>query len=505
MERIKILSVGENYKIIQSFRDEFQNFDEVYAITQTDFRGFHDANVMYDILLFSFNTASLKAIQELYRKAVFKNEPPILLFCDRSVNDYHVSLVPFKNKLVFKGSIEFDEFKYNISIILKKAELETKIRDFETRVTDLDGEIDTLKRELDLNRLNISKLSQTNTSLLVATFKEVTLKRKLVLELEEVRHENEMNKVNLADIVNENEAIKINMDELSATNQHLISATWRERDLKKHLKEALDDLQKSKTIVEKQAKKIEESINYSWKIQHAILPKEKLVKEDLPESFILYKPKDVVSGDFPYYLKDGGTIYFACVDCTGHGVPGAMLSIIGYLTLNDILDKHENKSPADVLNELHAKVVKTLQQDVPENDASDGMDIGLCKINLAENTLEFAGAHRSLLLIRNGKLKEYKANRLPIGGMQYKRKNGFDNHVIDIQKGDSIFVFSDGYQDQFGGPRKTKYSSLAIQEFLVAHNHLEMEQIKMSLENEFEHWRGMEKQLDDVLFIGVRF
>ncbi len=304
----------------------------------------------------------------------------------------------------------------------------------------------------------------------------------------------------------EMEMMRIMMGELEQTNGNLISATWRERDLKKQLKQAMDDLQNSKNLIEIQSKKISESINYSRRIQNAILPNEDLIKIDLPESFILYKPKDIVSGDFPYYYKDGSNIYLAAVDCTGHGVPGAMLSLIGYLTLTDVINNSKETNSAGVLTELHSKIVKTLKQDILTTEATDGMDIALCKINLATNKLQFSGAHRPLILIRDGQLTEYKAARLPIGGNQYKKNTtGYINHEIDIKNGDSIFFYSDGYQDQFGGPKKTKYSSSGIQKFLLENHHQGMNNLKESLNEEFSNWKGSEKQIDDILFIGVKF
>jgi serine phosphatase RsbU (regulator of sigma subunit) len=300
------------------------------------------------------------------------------------------------------------------------------------------------------------------------------------------------------------EVQSIMMTELEQTNSNLISATWRERDLKKILANTLSELEKSKDLIEKQNKKISESINYSRRIQNVILPDEEVIKKDLEKSFILYIPKDVVSGDFPFYLKDGEHIYLAAVDCTGHGVPGAMLSLIGNLTLKDILNDPGEKKTSCILSELHSKIVKTLKQDIEGNDTSDGMDIALCAINLADKKLRFSGAHRPLFHLRNGELLEYKGSRLPIGGTQYKKQISYADHEIDFVSGDSFFIFSDGFPDQFGGPGKEKYGPVRIQNYLLANQNLSMDELKEGLRDEFMKWKGDEKQMDDILFMGFK-
>ena len=300
------------------------------------------------------------------------------------------------------------------------------------------------------------------------------------------------------------EVQSIMMAELEQTNSNLISATWRERDLKKILANTLAELEKSKSLIEKQNKKISESINYSRRIQNVILPDDDIIKNDLPQSFILYSPKDVVSGDFPFYYKSGNIIYLAAVDCTGHGVPGAMLSLIGNLTLNDIINDSEDQAPCEILKKLHSRIVKTLKQDIKGNDTSDGMDIALCAIDLVKGKVRFSGAHRPLFHIRSNKLVEYKGTRLPIGGTQYKKEIVYADHVIDIQQGDRFFIFSDGYPDQFGGPSKLKFGPARIQDYLLANQHLSMDELKEGLRKEFMDWKGEEKQMDDILFIGFK-
>lgn len=286
-----------------------------------------------------------------------------------------------------------------------------------------------------------------------------------------------------------------NIKELEETNQHLITATWRERELKQ-------ELQKTKEIVDNQNKKILDSINYSHRIQSSIIPSKYEMKSVFSDSFILYKPKDIVSGDFPWMYSKGSYTYIAAVDCTGHGVPGAMMSIIGNLLLKDIINVNIDKKPHQILEELHKAVVKTLRQDVDENNASDGMDIALCRIDNSKREVMFSGAHRPLYQLRGKELEEYKGDKLPIGGVQYDKEITFTNHVVDVKKGDKFFMFSDGFPDQFGGPRGLKYGPKRIRRVIQEHAHFSMDEFDDLFFDEFSGWIGKGRQIDDVLMIG---
>lgn len=254
-------------------------------------------------------------------------------------------------------------------------------------------------------------------------------------------------------------------------------------------------------------RKIEDSINYAERIQSAILPDNQLIREHLPKSFILYKPRDVVSGDFPWFFKREETIYIAVVDCTGHGVPGALLSFIGYFILNNIVDHEREYSAAEVCDLLHNGVRDTLKQNREDAQGRDGMDIALVKYNPKKGEIHYAGAHRPLYFIRNGELMEYKGDRKAIGGIPLgnKPEKNFTNYVIDIQPGDKAYFFSDGLTDQLGGPEYKKYSPGRVREQLVANNSLSMEEMSQFFEKEFFTWKGEEKQIDDVLLIGIEF
>jgi len=254
-------------------------------------------------------------------------------------------------------------------------------------------------------------------------------------------------------------------------------------------------------------KKISESINYAQRIQSSILPNTNIIQEHLPQSFIFYLPRDVVSGDFPWFFKKDDILYISAVDCTGHGVPGALLSFIGYFQLNNIVDHDVNYNAGQILDQLHYGVRTTLKQDRIDADARDGMDIAFCRINLKKKELQYSGAHRPLYLLRNGELIEYKGNRKAIGGIPHRKKaeKDFINHVIEIKKGDKIFIFSDGMPDQIGGPEGRKYSPQRIRANIADNKDFTMQQYANMFTTDFKKWKGKTKQIDDVLLIGIEF
>ncbi len=254
-------------------------------------------------------------------------------------------------------------------------------------------------------------------------------------------------------------------------------------------------------------RKIEDSINYAERIQSSILPDNNLIRTHLPKSFIFYIPRDVVSGDFPWFFKRGEDIYIAVVDCTGHGVPGALLSFIGYFSLNSIVDHERKLTASEVLDMLHFGVRKTLKQDMEDAEARDGMDIAFCKINHQEKEVQYAGAHRPLYLLRDNELLEFKGDRKAIGGIPHRKKEeqNFTNHVINYKRGDRIFFFSDGLTDQLGGAEEKKYSPKRVRDVILENKDLTMEKLNAYFVEDFEKWKDNSKQIDDVLLIGIEF
>jgi len=256
--------------------------------------------------------------------------------------------------------------------------------------------------------------------------------------------------------------------------------------------------------IQNKNKKITESINYAKRIQTAILPNSRVISKALPDSFILYKPRDVVSGDFPWFVQIKDEIFIAAVDCTGHGVPGALLSLIGYFLLNDIVRSRKITEPGVILDLLDEGVTTTLRQD-EDATTKDGMDIALCKINTLTREVEYAGAHRPLYIMKNGVMEEVKGNKFPIGGGIFKNQTNFTNTKIQLGKGDSIYFSSDGFPDQFGGPEGRKFGPKKTREIIERIHKHSMSEAMRTFDQEWENWRGEQKQTDDVLLIGIKF
>ena len=247
------------------------------------------------------------------------------------------------------------------------------------------------------------------------------------------------------------------------------------------------------------------SIHYAKLIQEAILPTEGAIKQVLPESFLFYRPRDIVSGDFYWMEQSEGKILIAAVDCTGHGVPGAFMSIIGNNQLNAAVKEDELTTPGLILDRLSQGVCDTLS-DTSDEEAGikDGMDIALVSIDYEKMILEYAGAYNPLYVFRDGKLLETKGDKFPIGISIDDTLRLFTNHEFELQKGDCVYIFSDGYPDQFGGPRGKKYKYEQFRQLLFGMHKLPMAEQKTLMENDFVDWMGELVQLDDVLVIGMR-
>ncbi len=263
------------------------------------------------------------------------------------------------------------------------------------------------------------------------------------------------------------------------------------------------NIKESKAIVETQRNEILDSIDYSLHIQQSLIPSDAMFEKTLKDSFMFFRPKDIVSGDFPWLFETKKFVYFGVVDCIGHGVPGAMMSMIGILLLNSIIQNGiDNISPSEILAELHKEVVKTLKQNSKEN-SKDGMDASLCRLDYANKEILFSGAHLPLVLLRGDKLEIFKGDRFNIGGLYYQNKNIYTDHIIKLQKGDKIFIFSDGLIDQIGGVEKKKWMTSNFKEFILENKDISMSDFKQKVSSKFDEFKGNCKQIDDVLLIGV--
>jgi serine phosphatase RsbU (regulator of sigma subunit) len=254
-----------------------------------------------------------------------------------------------------------------------------------------------------------------------------------------------------------------------------------------------------KSLLEEKNKEVTDSIVYAQRIQRAILPSHRLIENYLPHSFVVFLPKDIVSGDFYWTEKKGDIVYFAVADCTGHGVPGAMVSVIAQNALNRVVNEFGIKQPAAILDKLNDLVEEAFAKS--GTDVRDGMDIALCSYDASSLKLEYAGANNPVYLISGSELKEIKANKQPIG--RFETKVPFSNHSLQLQRGDSVYVFSDGIADQFGGPDGKKFKYKRVKEMLMAlHGRSKSEQ-KNTVISAFSEWKGRHDQVDDVCIMGI--
>ncbi|CAN5368700.1 hypothetical protein BH10BAC1_BH10BAC1_15060 [soil metagenome] len=264
------------------------------------------------------------------------------------------------------------------------------------------------------------------------------------------------------------------------------------------------EVELQKEIIELKSKEVVDSINYAKRIQEAILPPENLVKKLLPDSFVLYMPKDIVSGDFYWVEPWGSKVLFAAVDCTGHGVPGALMSIIGFNLLGKAVNELGLSRPALILNSLSKGIGKTLRQTGSDSEVKDGMDLALCALDPQTLILEYAGAFNPLYIVREGKLLETSSDKIPIGTYMDGDFKNYNNHEIQLLKGDTIYIFTDGYADQFGGEKGKKFKYKALQQLFIAMQGKTMSEQKNILRSGIEKWQGNLEQVDDILIMGVR-
>lgn len=268
------------------------------------------------------------------------------------------------------------------------------------------------------------------------------------------------------------------------------------------IKQQKGEIEKQKTRAEEANKCITDSINYASRIQKAVLPDGEVIKKLLPEYFILYKPRDIVSGDFYWIQKINKRLIIAVADCTGHGVPGAFMSMLGISFLNDIVRKQKMQQTNHMLDELRKRTKETLDQRGYTKETKDGMDIALIAIDLETKELQFSGANCPLYIFRNNKLNEFKPDKQPIGIHTCEKPFSITNFALE--KGDTIYSFSDGFADQLGGKKNRKFSIKSFKETLTHIQDKSMNEQKQLLNTTFNDWIGANNQLDDVLIFGIK-
>ncbi len=305
-------------------------------------------------------------------------------------------------------------------------------------------------------------------------------------------------------IVSEN--VKLKTRELQ--KKFDISESQKEKEIFRlkniDLVNANDEISRQKIELEEKNRSITDSIFYAGRLQKAILPPENLLNKYFAEAFIFFQPKDIVSGDFYWFSGKNEKFILAAVDCTGHGVPGALMSMMGNNFLSSIVETEGKTNPSEILQEMNKRTKTSLQNKEASVTANDGMDLALCSIDFKNDTLYYSAAYRPLVFIRDGELKEIKGDKHSIGGIS-EFDTAFSLHEIKIKKGDTFYIYSDGYADQFGGPKNRKYMAGKLKEYLLEISSKEMSEQQQMLSENHLNWRGENEQVDDLLVIGFRF
>jgi serine phosphatase RsbU (regulator of sigma subunit) len=266
---------------------------------------------------------------------------------------------------------------------------------------------------------------------------------------------------------------------------------------------------KTGVLLKEKNKKITNSINYAKRIQQSILPQENEIQKLLPHSFVFYQPRDIVSGDFYWFSELENKIIIAAVDCTGHGVSGAFMSLIGNTLLNGIINEKRIVDPSSILSLLHSGVLKALHQEEGDTQSQDGMEMSLCVIDNEKRMIEFAGAMTPIYIVNENILDVIQPDSKEIGGInsaaRKNKKNEFTTTQIPIKKNMCVYMFTDGYMDQFGGEENKKFNTLKFKSLLLDIQDMDMDKQKQAIEKAMKDWKGDYRQIDDMLVIGIRF
>ncbi|MEO9533599.1 MAG: SpoIIE family protein phosphatase [Crocinitomicaceae bacterium] len=339
--------------------------------------------------------------------------------------------------------------------------------------------------------------------LISITFASLYISRKITSPIKELTKRAE----ELADGNLEVEIDPRGGDEIGILSKSFIHMQHSVQDLIHNLEDKVaartEELQSQKEVVEEKNREIVDSINYALRLQKAIIPTPAKIKSALPDSFVYFKPKDIVSGDFYWMNETEEEVIIGAIDCTGHGVPGAMVSVVGANGLNRCVKEFNLFEPAKILDKLSELVQETFESG--EDKVKDGMDGALCSINLKKRRVQYAGANNPLWILRKDatEIEEIKANKQPIGSFEFAKN--FTNHEIQLSEGDTIYLFSDGYVDQFGGPKGKKFKYKTLKNLLFHSKDQTLDEQYKTLDNAFEDWKGDLEQLDDVCIIGIRF
>ncbi len=400
---------------------------------------------------------------ELKIKSIYANLYEGMYFHYKSMRNYEEAMFNLELFVVYRDSVSSEEIQKNLN--------------------DLDVKYETVKKDKELLE-NQSHIKRQQIIILFSIIGLIVFAVFMIIVLRQYRQKKEAYYI------------------LEIQNQEILQQKEEIQSQAEHLEEANFEITGQKNVIEKSHRQITASINYAKRIQEAILPDGDFVQMLLPEHFIFYKPRDIVSGDFYFIKLYKNNLFVAVADCTGHGVPGAFMSMLGFALINELIRKPEILNSAQLLDELRNQIKTSLQQTGKSDEAKDGMDIAFLTIDIETNVLNFAGANNPLFLFRDNILSVYRADSMPIS--VFIKETDFTNHTIELRKGDMLYIFSDGFVSQFDKENKTTYKSKRFKELLTSIHKKELSEQKSVLESEFFQWKGTNFQTDDILILGIR-
>lgn len=301
---------------------------------------------------------------------------------------------------------------------------------------------------------------------------------------------------------------------INSFKHELLAYQRNSEEKNKILEESYEEIQVQNQIIQKSTNQLQEayeqiksSVEYAKRIQSALLGNPEQIKSFFPHAFIFFQPKDIVSGDFYWFSenKEKDMVLLVVADCTGHGIPGAFMTVMGTNFLDEIVNEQKIDDPAQILHRLDFKITTALYQVGENHEIHDGMDLVLLCYDKQKQEIHFSGAKNPLYLIRDGAIQQFEGNKLPIGSHQYNQVKNFQTQVLPIAKGDAIYLSSDGFQDQFGGEKNRKYMKKRFREFLLQISCYSIEEQKIKLDQELANWKGKQEQTDDIIIAGLKF
>ncbi|MFH2096399.1 MAG: SpoIIE family protein phosphatase [Bacteroidota bacterium] len=428
------------------------------------------------------------------------NFEPLIIACHKALIPVYSSLTRYQEALnSLKEYVNIVEGGYSEEIALFKSQLFQEIKVKEQKIHELN---------YTQNVLNKTEDQLVETEEQVVTLAEDTLKKSMEIEqlsieqmykqLQIEKKEQELKQERLIKFI-----FIIGFGLILLLSVFLFRLFVLNKRKNKRLMIQQTEILKQNEQIKKQNHEITQSITYASRIQGALMPTHDNFSEIFTEHFIMYKPRDIVSGDFYFLQKVNDNVLFAAVDCTGHGVPGAFMSMLGIAFLTEIIRRKDVTSASEVLNLLRENVKESLKQTGKRGEQRDGMDMALCALNMKNKELQYAGAYNPLLILRKGEVLEYKGDKMPVG-VHPKEKDSFTNHVVKLKKDDRLYMFSDGFVDQVGGPSGEKFMTENFRNLLLEVCSLPMAEQHIKLDETFTNWSSGQKQVDDIVIIGLK-